>query len=253
MNNILIAWKPIGLTPLEVIEKFKTKHPDLKNEKISYAGRLDPMAEGIILLLIGEENKKREKYLKLKKKYDAEIIIGITTDSFDQLGIILKVNSENIDDELIENELLSFLGKSFQNYPPFSSKVVLGKPLFWWARNKKIKEIEIPGKEIEIYNLEINETDFISGRKIAESVIRNVENLKGDFRQKEIIESWKIFLEKYENFKFKKIKIEIECSSGSYVRSVADDLGKKLKLGAFTFSIKRKEIGIFKEDDVEII
>jgi hypothetical protein len=85
-----------------------------------------------------------------------------------------------------------------------------------WARNKKLAEIEIPGKEIEIYKLKINEVDSILGRKIAESVIRNVENLKGDFRQKEIIDSWKTFLGKYENFKFKKIKIEVECSSGSH-------------------------------------
>ncbi|PSO45951.1 MAG: tRNA pseudouridine(55) synthase, partial [Parcubacteria group bacterium QH_9_35_7] len=59
--------KPISLTPLQTIEKFKEQNPKYKDKKMSYAGRLDPMAEGLLLCLVGEENKNREEYQQLEK------------------------------------------------------------------------------------------------------------------------------------------------------------------------------------------
>ena len=68
-NQVISIFKPLGLTSYQAIKLFKQKHPQYADEKISPAGRLDPMAEGILLLLLGEENKKRNEYEKLEKEY----------------------------------------------------------------------------------------------------------------------------------------------------------------------------------------
>ena len=61
-KKVLNLYKPQGVTPLELIDRFRQKHPEYKDEKLGYAGRLDPMAEGILLVLVGDENKKRKTY-----------------------------------------------------------------------------------------------------------------------------------------------------------------------------------------------
>ena len=96
MKNVIYLWKPVGVTPLQFLNIFKEKHSEYKNETLSYAGRLDPVAEGILIVLVGDENKKREKYLGLDKQYVSEIVFGISTDTFDQLGLITNVNVNNI-------------------------------------------------------------------------------------------------------------------------------------------------------------
>lgn len=87
-KSYIIANKPIGKTPFEVIQEIKKSHPELKNTKIGYAGRLDPMAEGLLLLLIGEENKKKHAYENLNKTYECEIFFGFATDTYDLMGMI---------------------------------------------------------------------------------------------------------------------------------------------------------------------
>jgi tRNA pseudouridine55 synthase len=155
MEKIVYVWKPVRLTPLEVISLFKQKYPMHKDEKISYAGRLDPMAEGILILLIGNENKNRDKYLGLDKVYESEIIFGISTDSFEGLGKIIDVNFDSkISEEGIRNVLNNLMGERIQEYPPFSSKTVSGKPLFWWAREGKIDQIRIPKRKIKIHAID---------------------------------------------------------------------------------------------------
>ena len=95
-SKILIN-KLLGSTPLEAINKFKKQNPAYKDEKIAYAGRLDPMAQGLLLLIIGDkENKKINKHLKKDKEYHAQILLGIQTDSYDILGIPKKSEQINI-------------------------------------------------------------------------------------------------------------------------------------------------------------
>lgn len=248
MANTIYIWKSIGLTPLEVVEKFKGKFPEYKNEVISYAGRLDPMAEGILILLIGEENKNRNKYLDLKKEYESEMIIGISTDTFDSLGLITQVNLNEISKKEIEKELKNFLGKQKQVYPPYSSKAVKGKPLFWWARKGRLDEIEIPEREIEIYSIELLEFKSINTKGMVNQIIKQIKNVKGDFRKDEIVESWRKFGMEYGEKKLIKIKIKASCSTGTYIRGIADDLE------GFAYKIIRTGVGeIRKRDCLKIV
>ena len=86
-NNIFNVFKPIGISPLGAIKALKEKYPELKNEKMTYAGRLDPLAEGALLILAGNAVHEKEKYLKLDKEYEGEILFGFTTDTYDILGL----------------------------------------------------------------------------------------------------------------------------------------------------------------------
>ena len=96
MKNVLNLYKQVGITPLQLIKKFVRSNPEYKDEKLGYAGRLDPMAEGVMIILVGDENKKREKYLDLNKKYEVGILFGVSTDTHDVLGLIERHASHDI-------------------------------------------------------------------------------------------------------------------------------------------------------------
>ena|SRR5258708_5817449 len=247
MHNILIIDKPIGFTPLETIQKIKKQYPHLANMKISYAGRLDPLAHGVLLLLVGEEVKKRTTYLSLAKTYEFEAVFGIQTDTYDLLGYVkdTKIKQESRNVKLFVNTFVNkHLGKQLQSYPPYSSKPVQGKPLFLWARNNKLSEIDIPKHEIEIFTFSCVNIGEITLRQLRDSIEKNISSVKGDFRQKEIIVRWKaLFFENDKERKLQTAKFHITCSSGTYIRELVHKLGKELCSGAVAIDILRTAVG----------
>ncbi len=249
MKKIIPVWKPVSWTPLEAVLEFKKNIPELRNNVISYAGRLDPMAEGVLLLLVDDENKKRHEYEDLEKTYESEIILGISTDSYDGLGVIESIKLKDVSSEEINKCLKSFLGKQKQIYPPYSSKAVNGKSLYWWAKNKKLDEIEIPKRDIEIYSTKLLNLEKIDASYLAKNIIEKVKMIEGDFRQDEIIKNWVEFEKKNKELELIKIKIRVACSTGTYIRRIASDLGEKMEVGAFAFSIKRIKVGKFEKED----
>ena len=254
MKKVVSVWKPQGWTPLKAVKEFKNKNPDYVNEKISYAGRLDPMAEGVLLLLVGEENKKRKEYEGLQKSYESEIVLGVSTDSFDALGIIYSVTLDKMSSrEQIGECLKGFIGKQDQSYPPYSSRTVDGKSLIWWTKNNRLSEIEMPKKEIEISSISLESTELIDASDLLKDVNSRIERVEGNFRQEEILKAWGEFEKKYKNEKFIKIKIKVSCSSGTYIRRLASNIGEDLGGGAFALSIIRTSVGkYFKKDCLTI-
>lgn len=241
-QQVIIIDKPIGKTPLEIVDRFKGENPQYKDSTISYAGRLDPMAHGLLLLLIDEENKNREKYLHLGKTYEVEILFGFETDTYDVLGKVSNVSKvPNVSKTKIEQELKIFIGKREQKYPAYSSKAVNGKPLFWWARNNRLAEIEIPKREVEIFSIAFLSSRKIVGNQLLTEVERKIQSLTGNFRQKEIIESWAKSIDECVNYQI--IKIVVHCSSGTYMRTLAHELGKQLGNGAIASDIYRTRVG----------
>ena len=243
MKKVEKIYKSIGLTPLQSIEQFRKNNPNYKGVKLSYMGRLDPMAEGEMLVLIGDENKNRDKYLNLDKEYISDILFGLETDTFDILG---KVNlGSNPNDSFKSNlkkEVEKLEGKHTQEYPPYSSPKVKGKKLFEWAREGRLGEIDLPTKEIEIYIIKILDFYTISKEDLQKIIFERIGLLEGDFRQKEILEIWKNELDSCKNKEFKVSRVFLKCSSGTYVRSIANELGKKLGVGAMALNIKRTKI-----------
>lgn len=245
MGKIAVIFKSLGQTPLQAVIDFKNKNPEYEKETVSYAGRLDPMAEGLLLLLIGEENKNRREYEDLSKVYETEIVFGISTDTYDALGLIENVKSKSVGMADILKATKLFKGKYLQEYPHYSSKTVKGKPLYWWARSGKINEITLPKREVEIFAIELLDYGFIYVEDLIAEVKKRVGKVSGDFRQDKILRGWEDFFENNKGKKLTKIKVRIECSGGTYIRRLAFDIAEKLETFAFCFSIIRTRIGDF--------
>ncbi len=246
MEKILKLNKKMSETPLECIQRWKKENPEYVEEKMTYAGRLDPMAEGELLVLVGEECKKKEEYLGLDKEYEVDILFGFSTDTYDILGLI----KNWVDGSLglvefkgkIEIFLKKLVGKRIQKYPPFSSKTVDGKQLFQIVKDGKLDTKKIPTKEIEIYKTELLKNYYISGRELKGEIMKRILLVKGDFRQEEILNEWNEVLSGQREKKFLISKIRVKCSSGTYMRSIAQELGEFLGIGALALRIKRNKI-----------
>lgn len=243
MNNAVIkVYKKAGETPLDCIHNLKKEHPELGLIPMTYAGRLDPLAEGVLLILVGDECNKKDEYLNLSKEYEVDVLFGFATDTYDVLGKI--TSSEKAELGLnIEKIIPQFIGKIKQSYPPYSSRPVNGKPLFMWAREGKLNEIEIPTHNVLIENIEFVESRDILGKDLLEDIKEKISKVKGDFRQEEILKNWNKELKDKENEKYPTIKLRISCGSGAYMRSIANDIGEKLGVPALALKIVRTKVG----------
>lgn len=248
-ENIIAVYKSIGLTPLQAIEKIKILRPKYYGQKISYAGRLDPMAEGVLLLLVGEENKRRKEYEVLRKVYEAEIVLGISTDTYDALGVIQDTHFGHVEIRNVEAALEKMIGEQNQFYPPFSSKPVNGRALYWWARENRLSEITLPSKKIVIDEIKIISEKRVVIKDVVERIIGKISKIQGNFRQDEIVKTWVGLKDKHPDESVMNVGVRVKCSSGTYIRGIADSLGKILGTGAFTNSIKRIQVGTYTEKD----
>ncbi|MBP9690738.1 hypothetical protein KBD81_01520 [Candidatus Woesebacteria bacterium] len=257
-DKIILIHKPPSWSPLQAIEKLRVLKPELADETLGYAGRLDPMAEGLLLILVGDECKRRTEYERLEKEYEFEVLLGIETDSYDVMGIVKNINGFEMKNEKLDigppaggwkleiSQLLkSFIGSWDQPYPPYSSARVNGKPLFYWAREGKIDEINIPKKQISIHSIELNEVKEVKLKDIIPEIIGRIEKVQGEFRQEEILNRWKEVMKEKPELNLIKLSCTISCSSGTYVRSIAHELGKRLGTGGIAYFIKRTRIGEF--------
>lgn len=244
---MLVLYKKTGETPLECLERLRVEQPEYKDEILSYAGRLDPLAEGLLLVLVGEENKKRKEYLYFDKEYEVDILFGVATDTHDVLGLVTEEAKEIPEGlrQFVENKLSSFVGEFEQEYPAFSSKPINGVPLFEIAKSG-MKDIEVPTKKVSIYSIEKKGWKMISKEALQKEIKEKVSLVKGDFRQKEIIAQWEAFFQETAITTFPVCTIEVTCSSGTYMRSLADKIGKKEGSYALAWRIKRMRVGEYK-------
>ncbi len=241
----VIIIKKLGETPLEAIERFRATRSDLKNIPMTYAGRLDPLAEGELLVLIGDECKHKEKYLALDKEYEVEIVFGISTDTYDALGLVTDVRCHT--SGLLNIDFSKYIGRFSQEYPAYSSKTVRGVHLHELARKNKLPE-EMPIKEVEIYSIIIDQglPSFIYSQELKTRILNNISLVKGDFRQNEIKKKWEELFLRHNlletNKMWPRMIIRVMCSSGTYMRSLIHSLGQDTKIGAFALGIKRVKI-----------
>lgn len=240
MNSVLVIYKKRGETPLQALDRLRKEKPEYAEEKMTYAGRLDPMAEGVMLVLVGEANKERERYLSLDKTYLAEILCGISTDTHDLLGLVTEIKPMEISLDKFEEVVGSFVGKFSQKYPAYSSKTVGGVQLH--ALSRKGEVFDAPEHEVRIENIKIVNSKKVSTSDVFKHTLLSVDLVLGDFRQEETKEKWKEIL-KYQDNEFDLFEIELSVSSGFYVRQFAVDLGEKLGCPALAYSIKRTKVG----------
>ena len=245
-GSILNLYKRLGETPRERLERLRREKPRYENEVLSYAGRLDPMAEGVLLTLVGPENKRRDEYLNLSKEYVVDILFGFSTDTYDVLGKIkASGDTDTIRRQALKEALKEFQGTVAQEYPPFSSKTVEGKSLFSWARSLAFDTIVLPQKEVTVYEIELQGMYKVDEPSLLFYIEDGVSRVNGDFRQEEILRIWRRNLSKEGDREFPCAAVRISCSSGTYVRSIANRLGENLGVPALALHILRTKVGDF--------
>jgi tRNA U55 pseudouridine synthase TruB len=265
-------------TPKETIERYIKSGELPPKDTYTYAGRLDPLASGLLIVLDEASLARREEILNLPKTYEVEVLFGMSTDSFDLLGLVQPIekslgwrtlasisDKEKIDEKFmygmagVEGDMAAdfdwskLVGSYMQYYPFFSSKPVDGMPLFAYTKLHGIEEtnLKLPSREVELFAIEkINERN-ISLTEIEHKIEEILMHVKGDFRQNEIAESWKICIDQNRAAHmdgYKVLTLKLDVSSGFYVRSFACWLGQKFGIGAIALSIKRIAVGEYKID-----
>jgi tRNA pseudouridine55 synthase len=255
---IFNIYKQRGETPLECIQRFAKANPDLKGEKMTYLGRLDPLAEGVLLAGSGEDTKqaRREEFFGLDKEYDFISIFGFSTDTYDILGKIVRVEKlKEIKDIDLMKVASIYEGERDQKYPEYSSKVRA-----WEAAGSdslssqdashiSLQEHPLPLKKIIIHKLQFHKLDILSNKELFGRLLMDISKVKGDFRQHEILILWQEILSKYGKDKIFLGKFSAHVSSGTYIRGIVNDMGKTLGFGATTLSIRRTRVGDYKIED----
>lgn len=242
-KQVLPVYKRAGETPLEAIRRVRKEHPEYANETMTYAGRLDPLAEGVLLLLSGDAVAKKDDYLRLDKEYVFDVLFGFSTDTYDLLGKVTDTGNVAPKPADIERILKALTGSYEQQYPPYSSKTVEGKPLFMWAREGKLHEITIPTHPISVTELTLADVRTIRKDALRKKIHASVGGVRGDFRQGEILELWNAYLDIHESDTLTIANIRTKCSHGTYVRALVNELGEKLGVPATTFHIIRTKVG----------
>jgi tRNA pseudouridine(55) synthase len=258
-RRYVVLQKEVGQTPLECVENWRKTQDNMEDVPLAYAGRLDPMASGSLLILIGEECKNQTEYHNLDKEYEFSVLFGVSSDSGDVLGIAKEGGRKTVSEEEIKNEIPKLIGKIELPYPIFSSKTVQGKPLHTWAMENRLDEIEIPTKQSEIYELSLQKTITLSRQEIVEQILEKIElippvtdmrkALGNDFRRPDIRKAWNDFLNNREKSDiFTIATFRCICSSGTYMRTLAEVIARELDTTGLAYSIHRTNIGKYKKD-----
>ncbi|MDP3970851.1 MAG: tRNA pseudouridine(55) synthase TruB [bacterium] len=192
--------KPKDFTSHDVVAVARGK---LGIKKIGHAGTLDPLATGLLILLVGRaETKQQDAFMNLGKEYVAEITLGKVSETYDAQGPITEsADSVEVTQEQIEQALEKFTG-TIQQKPPIHSAVHLdGQRLYKLARKGKVDASMVPSREVSVYEIELLE------------------------------------------YNKPVIKVRISCGKGTYIRSLAHDLGQELGVGAYLSELVRTKIG----------
>lgn len=209
MNGFLIINKPLGYTSRDIVN---IVGKSLNTKKIGHTGTLDPNASGVMILAIGKALKLCELINNHNKEYIAEVILGIKTDTLDMdtNATILFEQDVDISENKIYDVVNSFKGKYLQEVPKYSAVKVNGRKLYEYARSNT--SVELPKKEVTIN--EINIIDDIS------------------YNKGKII-----------------FKIRANVGSGTYIRSLVRDIGKKLGVPAVMNSLVRTSVDKYMIND----
>ena len=243
-GEILNLYKHLGETPRERLERLRIQKPEYSEEVLSYAGRLDPMAEGVLLCLVGPANKRREAYLDLSKEYTFDVLFGFSTDTYDILGRVIETGPlHGVRHKQVAKALNEFRGEISQEYPPYSSKTVEGKSLFAWARSNALAQIVLPHHTITVFEIALKAMYKVPEPTLLSYIETNVEKVQGDFRQEEIIRTWRQYLRRDGKREFPCATVQISCSSGTYARSIAHGIGMELKVPSLALRIMRTKVG----------
>ena len=213
-DQIILVDKPAGISSFGIVAKIRR---ELKEEfghkiKVGHTGTLDPFATGLLILLSGKMTKKSNEFLKLDKIYEAELKLGFVSSTGDPEGEIQPFHIEGASDPYPKREVVESVLQSF------TGKITQTPPRF--------SAIKINGERA--YKLARKGADFeIPSRKVE---IYSIEIL---------------------DYSYPTLKIRCHVSSGTYIRTLAEDIGKKLGTGAYLTALRRTKIGDYHIEDAK--
>jgi tRNA pseudouridine55 synthase len=254
--SYVVLEKKLGQTPLQAIDAWRLTHPEYKDTPATYAGRLDPMATGKLLVLLGEECKKQESYRGLDKEYEIEVLLDFSTDTGDVLGMPTYGSTETHPSvEQVRRVLRQETGTKTVPYPPFSSKTVNGKPLFLYALEGTLDTISIPSHKEKVYAISYAGQQKVRKEDLEKRITTIIakaprtnqpsKELGADFRQSEIGSTWHDAFSAMEDRVFTVLTLRVTCATGTYMRTLAQRLGKGLGTHGLALSIARTRVGRF--------
>ena len=202
MDGIILVDKPPNKTSHQVVQIIKKK---LRAQKVGHAGTLDPLATGLLVILVNKATKLSNLLLNKDKVYEVTVQLSIETVTGDITGQIIKEEKvKNIELKQINQALASFNNSEYWQKPPLYSAIKLkGKKLYQYARQNL--KVEVPARLVKINNLEL--LDYVPQQGI--------------------------------------MKLLVNCSKGTYIRSLIKDIAEKLETIATVSQLRRISSGNF--------
>lgn len=241
-GKVLAIDKPYQWTSFQAVNKVKSairRTYDLKKFKIGHAGTLDPLATGVLLVCVGKATKRIDELQAGEKVYSGTMVLGATTPCFDlERAIDQYYPYLHITPELIANVVPQFLGHVDQVPPIFSAVKLNGQRAYSYAREAKEGE-EAPRptpKKVDIYEFEI--TDFRPGSD-APAVVGEAADSVDDQPTHHLYDHPQGSVPSH----LPQLDFRIRCGKGTYIRSIARDLGLALDSGAFLSALRRERVG----------
>ena len=222
-GQILLVDKPKGISSYDAIRRLKKRFP---GAKIGHAGRLGPNASGLLLVGVGSGTKKLTEFLKLPKEYAAEVLFGLRTNTGDVTGrAVATGDAEHLTIDMVRNAVSELVGKHAYMLPAYSAVKQGGVPLYKKARRGEI--VVPPVREMEVLHAKVEEFS-----KPDHGTIDCTMTLCGNYAL---------------------AKVTFYVASGTYIRTLAEELGKKLKVPATLKELRRIKIGEFKIENAETV
>ncbi|MBQ8043915.1 MAG: tRNA pseudouridine(55) synthase TruB [Clostridia bacterium] len=200
ITGILNIDKPAGITSYDVVDVIKKL---FIGSKVGHTGTLDPVATGVLPILIGDATKLSDNLTAENKAYRVKMLLGVETNTYDITGKIVYASVVNKDEIYIRERIKRFIGVQKQIPPQDSAIKVEGKRAYQYAREGK--EVELKARTIEIYD---------------------INNIAVDLKRHEV-------------------SFDVYCTKGTYIRSLVNDIGKKLGCGATMVDLTRLKNGNF--------
>lgn len=208
----------------------------------TYAGRLDPLAEGVSIILSGKDRHRKDAFLASDKEYLVDVLFGIGTDTHDPLGLASECSTSSPSQKDISAALSSFQPEYNQVPPIYSSQPIQGEAAFALARRGI--EVSLEPRPIKL-SADIISYYALSKNDLLTDIEKRIALVQGDFRQREILESWRSTLGSGPE-SYTACKLRVTCISGGYMRSLARDLGERLNTSAIAHRIVRTRVGHFR-------
>ena len=211
MNGILIIDKPAGITSHDVVSRVRRV---LKTKRVGHTGTLDPFATGVMVILVGQATRLAQFLDKDEKEYEALVRFGFETDTGDRTGVRRgDAGTQGRGDELTLDKVAAvlpeFTGEIKQTPPMYSAKKIDGKKLYEHARKGEV--VERKAVTVNIFSLELSENSACMDLELG---------------------TWNL-------------ELRVACSAGTYIRTLAEDIGRKVGVGAHLAELRRTRAGKF--------